>query len=325
MIGGRAESTRLPQGRCQVKLSVVVCTRNRGAQVLQTVESILRNPGDDWELIIVDQSATNDTEHALEAAGLLADPRFVYQRTATIGLSRARNEGIRRARGEIIAFTDDDCLVPVTWVHDLMQRYEEQPEMAMLYAAVVASAEAEKGWIPEFYPLEEGFVRRVPRRVIRSLGIGANFSLRRSTMEAIGPFDVFLGPGGALGYGEDVDFGYRALRHGLKVYTAHEPAVLHCGLRQGADISALGARYLEGMSLICMKQARCGDISMLVPVAREFWMWFAAGTANLVRGRRPSGYRAANGVLRGVMRSFRCAVDTRQRLYRPWRAAASTA
>ncbi len=304
-----------------MKLSVVVCTRNRGAQVLPTVESILRNPAGDWELIIIDQSVEHDTERALESAGLLTDPRLTYRRTTTTGISRSRNEGVRCAQGSMVAFTDDDCLVPPNWTAELIRTFESEPKLAVLYATVRASSEAEKGWIPEFHPLQEGPVA-LSSHVVRSLGLTANFAARRSVFDITGPFDEFLGTGGALASGEDVDFGYRALRRGLQVYTAREPAITHCGLRQGSAISALGSRYLEGMAAVCLKQARCGDVGMLLPVAREFWMWFAAGTANLVRGRRPSGYRAANGLLRGAVRSFGYRVDTQRRLYRPWRATA---
>ena len=95
-----------------IDVSVVMSTRNRGESVIPAVSSVLRDQGCCWEVILVDQSTDDATERALAAAGLLDDPRLVYRRTSKTGVSRGRNEGIALARGEIVAITDDDCVVP---------------------------------------------------------------------------------------------------------------------------------------------------------------------------------------------------------------------
>ena len=292
-------------------LSIVVSTRNRGARVLTAVESILRSDGCQWELIIVDQSESNSTERALEAKGLLVDRRLTYRRTAAVGLSRGRNEGIRYAQGDVVAFTDDDCLVPPRWGAELVHRFAATPNLAVLYASVLASPEGGQGWISDFRPLREGLVQP-SADIVRSLGVGANFAVRSSALAVIGPFDEFLGAGGTFGGGEDTDFGYRALRAGLQVYTAREPAITNCGLPGGRRF------YVGGLVAMCMKQVRCGDKEMLRPVVRELRKWFGEGTGHLVRGRRPSGYGVATGAVYGMLGSFRYRVDKKRRLYRPW-------
>src|SRR5262245_6004430 len=97
-------------------LSVVMPTRNRGSRIVPAVESVLRQAACDFELVLVDQSTDGASAAALRASGLDTTGRLIYQRSESVGISRARNEGIARCRGEIIAFTDDDCIVPEDWL-----------------------------------------------------------------------------------------------------------------------------------------------------------------------------------------------------------------
>ena len=297
-------------------LSIVVSTRDRGERVLPAVESVLRDQGCRWELIIVDQSSSGSTEAALGARGVLKDHRLTYRRTTATGLSRGRNEGLRYARGDVVAFTDDDCLVPAGWGGELVRRFASMPEVAILYASVVAPANAAEGWVPEFHPLREGLVRLSPG-IVRDLGLGANFAVRSSAVATIGPFDEVLGAGEAFGAAEDTDFGYRALRRGLEVYTAREPAVIHCGVRRGGEISATASQYVRGMAAMCMKHVRCGDRQMLAPITASLRKRVGEGVGHLMRGQRPAGFRAAGAALQGMLGSFRYSVDRERRLYRP--------
>lgn len=88
------------------RISVVVPTRNRRAFLAEAIESVRRQEGDDWELIVVDDASEDDTADWL-AAG--ADPR-VRSIRMPVHSERvlARNEGLAAARGEYVLFLDDD-------------------------------------------------------------------------------------------------------------------------------------------------------------------------------------------------------------------------
>lgn len=89
------------------RVSVVVPSRNRARLLRRTLQSILAQRFTDLEVILVDDGSTDDTP-ALTAR---ADPRVVVIRNREpIGVSAARNRGIAAARGEWIAFCDDDDL-----------------------------------------------------------------------------------------------------------------------------------------------------------------------------------------------------------------------
>jgi len=88
-------------------VSVVIPTRNRARLLQRTLESVLKQSTGDLEVIVVDDGST-DSPQAVKAA---ADPRVtVLRNPESTGVSRARNRGIAAARGEWIAFCDDDDL-----------------------------------------------------------------------------------------------------------------------------------------------------------------------------------------------------------------------
>ncbi len=296
---------------------MVVPTRDRGARILPALRAILSDPDCRLEVIVIDQSSTDATNVALTADGLLADDRVVYQRSSTVGLSNARNEGIGCARAPIVAFTDDDCVAGTSWGNRVLERFHELPDMSILYADVIPGPERAEGWIPEFETLQEGPVPPVAGMVVRRLGLGANMAVRRSSLARLRGFDRLLGAGTRFASGEDTDFGYRALRAGLSVYTFHEPHVVHHGLRTGREqISASGSGYLQGMAAFCMKQVRCGDIVMVRPPLRELGSLLVTGARSLVVTHRPSGWRGAVSIVAGSAGSWLYGVDRRQRLYR---------
>jgi GT2 family glycosyltransferase len=292
-------------------------TRNRADQVVPAVQSILVGNACERELIVIDQSTDDATAVALRDAGLLGHPAMRYHHVTSVGLSRGRNEGVRLARGAVVAFTDDDCVVPPGWAAEMGRRFVEQPDIAILFGQVVAPPRQAAGWIPVFHPLEEGFVDP-SKDIIRSLGIGANFAVRRSACAHIGPFDEFMGAGSNFKSGEDTDYAYRAIRAGLGVYTTFEPSVVHHGLRTGSEVGATAAAYLRGMAAMAMKHARCGDSEMLDLLRRDVARRFCEGWTLLRFGRRPSGLgsRGVLGVLSGVLASYALEVNKPQRLYR---------
>src|SRR5262245_17266292 len=109
------------------QLSVVISTRDRGSQVVSAAESVLADRDCDLELIVIDQSSSHTTAHALCDSDLSRDPRLLYRKVSTVGVCRGRNEGTLQARGDIIAFTDDDCLVSENWASKIHHRFQAMP------------------------------------------------------------------------------------------------------------------------------------------------------------------------------------------------------
>src|SRR5579884_1697737 len=117
-------------------ITAVVCTRNRGALVRGAARSILANGHPAFRLVVIDQSANDESAAAL--ADLRSDPRLVYVRSNTVGLSRARNISLRMVDTDVVAFTDDDCEVPGDWLASLQAVLSEHPKVAVPFCSVLA-------------------------------------------------------------------------------------------------------------------------------------------------------------------------------------------
>ena len=90
------------------RVSIVVCTYNRAELLREAVTSLLAQTFSDFELLIVDDGSTDDTEDAVRRVG---DARIEYvQVPHSACLSRLRNAGMARSRGSLIAFLDSDDL-----------------------------------------------------------------------------------------------------------------------------------------------------------------------------------------------------------------------
>jgi len=87
-------------------VSVIMPTYNRESQLLRAARSVIDQTHQAFELIIVDDGSTDDTASIL--VDLLEDPRVSVLRLERGGVSRARNEGLRRANGDFIAYLDSD-------------------------------------------------------------------------------------------------------------------------------------------------------------------------------------------------------------------------
>ena len=101
-------------------ISVVIPAYNEEANIVACLESLNRQtiPRREYELIVVDGNSKDRTR---ELAVPLADLVFI-QTSAKVG--GARNDGIQRARGEIVATTDADCVVPPDWLERILADFD---------------------------------------------------------------------------------------------------------------------------------------------------------------------------------------------------------
>ena len=145
------------------RFSVIVCTRDRPQDIARCVPSILATVGPSFELIVVEQSTTDAAERVVAA---LADPRIVLLRDRSAGKARGENAAVARARGDVLAFTDDDCTVPTDWLRRAWGLLEEDREAGIIFSAVVAAPhDPNTTFVPTFLPS----VRQNPRFGIYSV------------------------------------------------------------------------------------------------------------------------------------------------------------
>jgi len=107
--------------------SVVICTYNRGEMLKECLDSLLYQtyPKDRYEIIVVNDGSTDGTEEILVEYQKKASCKFRWFAQENKGLSVARNTGIKNSEGEIICFTDDDCIADKDWIIELVNGYKD--------------------------------------------------------------------------------------------------------------------------------------------------------------------------------------------------------
>ncbi len=293
-------------------ISVVMCTRNRADLIGQAVGSVLESAHPAFELLVIDQSDSDDSERALQA--VREDPRLRYIHTSRVGLSSAYNVGISLAQGELLAFTDDDCMVPSDWLTSIEAALEQHPEVELLYGQVLLpkALQGAEGHVPtllidrpQVITAEDGFEIR---------GMGANYAARASLFKRIGGFDEVLGGGGALRSSQDFDLQYRLYRAGGACLLEPSVRVDHYGLRSQTQWPATLLAYGVGDGAFYMKHARCLDTRALrligSKLARE-----STRAPWRIATRSSFKVNYLRGFVMGMVGSFRFSVDRRRRLY----------
>ncbi len=289
-------------------VSVIICTRDRGALIEATLDSILVGTRRPDELLVVDQSEGADTRRAVAR---IAAPAGVVRHlpTPTRGLSRARNVGLGASRGDLIVFTDDDVVAESGWLAEIVREFTAYPRLAFLFGTVLPPEGHD--WRTEFVPYS-----RVPtKRPVRWFqpeafgGMGANMALRRTTFERVGGFEAALGAGTGIA-GEDFEYALRCLCHRppLEMHTLDAARVIHhAGARSGADYHAFVHQVNgTGMGRFLAHLAVCGrgpryKIRALLGLTQPLGGFLGA----LARGRRPSGLHTYRLRLQGFARGLR--------------------
>jgi glycosyltransferase involved in cell wall biosynthesis len=301
-------------GEAPMRMTAIMCTRNRADQVARAVDSVLANAHDGFELVIVDQSDTDATQRVL-AAQIASDRRLIYLHTTRVGLSAAYNTGIAQASAPLLAFTDDDCEAPPGWLCAIERAFEREPEADLLYGQVLAP-EALRGAEGILPVLTIDRRERLSRRDgFRIYGMGANFAARRRLFDRIGGFDEVLGGGGPLRSSQDFDLQYRVYRAGLVTLLEPQVIVRHYGIRPEEDWDRTLAAYGAGQGGFYMKHIRCGDLRAARMLLREILSDGSRAALKPLFGR-PHSRAYLRGLCTGLRDSFKFRVDRGRRLYR---------
>ena len=120
-------------------VTVAVCTRDRTSSLRLCLDALNLLDYPHLDLLVVDNAPKNDTTERLVRSTY---PNVRYVREPRPGLDWARNRAIIEARGEIVAYTDDDCVVDPGWVKALADKFIEEPEI-MAITGLVAPYELE--------------------------------------------------------------------------------------------------------------------------------------------------------------------------------------
>jgi GT2 family glycosyltransferase len=289
-------------------LSVVVATRNRGASLARTLRGILSNDPPPMEVIVVDQSDDEQTAAAL--GPILDDGRVRLVRTSTRGLSTGRNLGIRHARSEFIALTDDDCDVAADWLQAMWTALAADSRIGLVFGNVLPGPHDPAAGFITAYVRSCPFVARSIHGKREVEGVGACMGLRRSVWQAVHGFDPALGLGAPLLAGEEGDLAIRILLAGYWVCESPRVTVTHRGFCAWADQPIVVYRNWFGTGAMLGKQLRCTRwfvIPLLLGLACRWAFGISRVAASL--GSSSSSFRRLAAFLQGFLKGTTTPVD----------------
>jgi glycosyltransferase involved in cell wall biosynthesis len=230
-------------------VTVVICSRDRPERLAGALAAIAATLREGDRALVVDSASTSgETRTAAGAAGIEC------VRVERPGLSRARNAGVRHARTEVVAFTDDDCAPDPGWTARISAPFADAG-VGFVTGRVGARGDATGSGRSSVID------RAKPRTFVgphdpAGIGHGANMAFRRRALLELGLFDERLGAGSALRSGEDADMLYRCLEAGWTGRYAPDALVTHDQWRDPRAMIKLRYGYGLGNGAYRVKIAR---------------------------------------------------------------------
>ncbi|MEE3330739.1 MAG: glycosyltransferase family 2 protein [Myxococcota bacterium] len=273
--------------------TVVVSTRDRASSLEIVLEFLAhqRVPADlSWEIVVVDNAPRDEIRALVRDAETRSPAPVRYLAEPRLGLSAARNRGWREARGDVVAFLDDDTRPDVDWLAQMLEPYEDADVAAVCGRLVPILHDSELGDSAEAWRGEYTFDLGDEPRDAPAL-CGANMSFARSWLERIGGFDPLLGRTGPCLLASEEHDALRALRRLGAPPVRYNPAALvrHETLGLKLEDQLLRKRYYcAGVSgvQIDRKEPLTRRAIELVLRQIKFAVWGLKAAGTRLRGQR---------------------------------------
>jgi len=234
-----------------IRVSVVVCTFNRPRLLVECLSRLAgqAGPATRSEVIIVNNNSTDDTaEVAQRFCGSGSPFRVVLEERQ--GLAHARNRGWREARGEYVAYIDDDARPCPNWIAAMNDFLDARPGALAFggpYRAFTLTP------LPDWFPREYGSwdLGAQTRVLARTEYLnGTNMIFQKALLQKLGGFEGSLGMrGSTISYGEETELMIRMHRQGLEIHYCPDIVVEHAILDYKMRLRwLLASSYRNGRS-----------------------------------------------------------------------------
>jgi len=233
--------------------TVIICTRDRPADLARCLDSVESQTLAPDEVIVVDNASS--TVATKDVSKGRAGVRYIYEPRA--GLDIARNTGIAHARGDILAWCDDDVLLNRRWLEQIVRAFDSPRIMAVTGPVLPAELATEAQRLFEFrWGFDRGYMRidygpEFFAKTVRhgcpaaDIGAGASMAFRRQAFDHVGWFDERLDVG-AAGCNGDSEMWYRLVAEGW--ICRYDPTVVafHFHRRTRIELEQQIRAYLRG-------------------------------------------------------------------------------
>jgi GT2 family glycosyltransferase len=268
------------------KVSVVVCVYNGQRTIDSCLSSLEKLNYPNYEVVVVNDGSTDKTREIAESYDYI---RLINQENK--GLSEARNVGIRASNGEIIAFTDADCMADADWLAYLVGRFQSSefgavggPNFSPPDDSFIASCVAVSPGAPAHVLLDDEIAEHIP---------GCNMAFRREALEAIAGFDPIF-----RAAGDDVDVCWRLQNMGYKIGFSPAAVVWHFRRNTIRDYLKQQRGYGKAETLLFFKHPRRFNV-----VGQSRWFGRIYGDlSSYLSSRQPKIYSGVFG--RGLFQTL---------------------
>jgi GT2 family glycosyltransferase len=253
--------------------TVAICTRDRSEDLGRALTAVAPLVDAGHDVLVVDNAPTSDaTRRAVERF-----PRVRYIREPRRGLNVARNRALREARGEVVAFTDDDAVPEADWLEALLANFGDPRVLCVTGLTLPLELETEAQELFEQHsPFSRGFSRRVfdgqrgnPLHA-GPVGAGANMAVRRSVLARVGAFDERLDGGMPTRSGGDHEMFTRILAAGYRI--VYDPAAVSWHRHRRSREELLDTLYGYGVGVYAMWTGMLVERREL-GVLKLAWLW----------------------------------------------------
>jgi glycosyltransferase involved in cell wall biosynthesis len=218
-------------------ITVILCTYNRCQSLVQALESVAQQKfrqAVEWEVLVVDNNSSDQTRYVAERFCREHAARFRYVFEPQQGKSYALNTGIGEARGDLVAFMDDDVTVEPEWLDNLTSALVNGEWAGAGGRILLRWKAAPPRWLPFQGPYSlagvlAGFdLGDVACELKEHVPVGTNMAFRKTMFEKYGGFRTDLGPTtNSLIRNEDLEFGHRLVLAGERLRYEPNAIVYH--------------------------------------------------------------------------------------------------
>ncbi len=217
-------------------ISIIIPAYNCEKTIQKCLESLIVQNYPSYEIIIVDDGSTDST------ANICAGYETVKLiQTTNGGPSRARNIGVKAAKGDIVAFTDSDCIIHHDWIKELQKGFSSDDVVSVGGNQISPTDETPFGkCVQDTFSMlgfATSYMKTHTTLTVTSHNPSCNSSYRKSVFEKIGGFDQSLWPG------EDVDLDHRLNRLGFTLIRNTKAIVQHYRPQTLSELSKMMKRY----------------------------------------------------------------------------------
>ena len=226
--------------------TVIVPVKDGTEALIKCVEALLEQdyPPERYEIIVVDNGSVVPPARVLPQ-----DRRLRLLEEATPGSYAARNAALGHAHGEVLAFTDADCVPDTAWLRVGVEFLCAHPEVAMIGGQIeFAFRHGEPQTGAEWFEFVEGFPQE--KYIGSGFAVTANMITRRAAFDRVGKFD------GSLMSGGDADWGRRVRDAGGALWYLPECKVIHPARATWAELGSKAERTTTGIVRRTAKTAR---------------------------------------------------------------------